>query len=191
MSNWVYTRDIPFASHNPSADQPVMQTNANSIDSLIQEDHFGFNDNNGGLHKKVSLVNNAGPFATVSGAGSELYGSNNEWVFTNASLAGAGIFMTNSAAPPIDLAKGSTFLPGGMVMQWGSGVTSTGTFGVFNDTLLYGLSTVYCALTSAVSSGDAVANIAVISPNVSILLKNISGPVSTPVLVYWLVIGKL
>jgi len=53
MSNWVYTRDIPFASHNPSADQPVMQTNANSIDSLIQEDHFGFNDNQGGWHKVI------------------------------------------------------------------------------------------------------------------------------------------
>src|SRR5258705_11137856 len=53
MSNWVYTRDIPFASHNPSADQPVMQINANSIDSLIQEDHFSFNDNQGGWHKVI------------------------------------------------------------------------------------------------------------------------------------------
>lgn len=69
MSNWVYTRDIPFASHNPSADQPVMQTNANSIDSLIQEDHFSFNDNQGGWHKVIHQLNEVADPATIPTVG--------------------------------------------------------------------------------------------------------------------------
>lgn len=69
MSNWVYTRDIPFASHNPSADQPVMQTNANSIDSIIEEDHFSFNDNQGGWHKVIHQLNQISDPATIPNVG--------------------------------------------------------------------------------------------------------------------------
>lgn len=55
MSNIIYTRDIPFSSHNPSSDQPIMQTNTNSIDDIITVDHYGFNDsgNRSGYHKII------------------------------------------------------------------------------------------------------------------------------------------
>jgi len=61
MPNFQFTRDTPFATHNPSSDQPIMQTNTNSEDSIWTVDHFGFNDNNGGLHKQVHLKNEAAP----------------------------------------------------------------------------------------------------------------------------------
>jgi hypothetical protein len=50
MPNFVYNRDIPDAPNNPSDDQPDMKDNTNSTDDLIDEDHYSFNDNNGGLH---------------------------------------------------------------------------------------------------------------------------------------------
>ncbi len=53
MPNFTYSINVPAASHNPSADQPIMQTNTNSIDSIITIDHFGFNDNQGGWHKNI------------------------------------------------------------------------------------------------------------------------------------------
>ncbi|MFI5416032.1 MAG: hypothetical protein ACHQXJ_01640 [Nitrososphaerales archaeon] len=56
MTNYPYTDNIPFASDNPSNDQPNMQTNTNSIDNLINEDHYSFNQNNGGFHKQVRMV---------------------------------------------------------------------------------------------------------------------------------------
>jgi hypothetical protein len=53
MPFFSFTRDIPFASHNPSSDQPIMQTNTNSEDSIWPIDHHGFNDNLGGYHNII------------------------------------------------------------------------------------------------------------------------------------------
>jgi len=54
--SFTYIRDIPFASHNPSTDQPNMQTNTNSIDNLLQIDHVSFNDvTNSGKHLHVTF----------------------------------------------------------------------------------------------------------------------------------------
>ncbi len=52
MPLFTYERDIPDAPNNPSADQPDMKINTNSIDSLIGVDHYSFNQNLGGLHKQ-------------------------------------------------------------------------------------------------------------------------------------------
>jgi len=59
MPNFIYTTNIPAAPHNPSADQPIMQVNANSINSIIGVDHYSFNSVDGGYHKQVNLVNEA------------------------------------------------------------------------------------------------------------------------------------
>jgi hypothetical protein len=124
MSNWVYTRDIPFASHNPSADQPVMQTNANSIDSLIQEDHFGFNDNNGGLHKQSTYVNESAPSTAAGqlalyskgapGGPSALYLIRDNNAGTETQLSSLTIGTAVAAT------TGASWLPGGLLIQWGS-----------------------------------------------------------------------
>lgn len=55
MPNFTYTRDIPDGPHNPSVDQPDMKTNNNSIDDLIEIDHYSFNDatNFSGYHKVI------------------------------------------------------------------------------------------------------------------------------------------
>ena len=188
MPNFTYITGIPAASHNPSTDQPDMQINTNSTDSIISVDHFGFNDNNGGYHKKVSLVNNAGPFPTPGGVGSVLYGSNNDWVFTNASLAGAGVQMTVGAKPPIALANGSTFLPGGILLQWGTGVTVAGTL---VQPYTYAFSTFFNATATVGSLGgsNAIVSINTLNPaQITITTFNPSGaPVN--VQVFWMAIG--
>jgi len=55
MTNFSYNRDIPDGPNNPSNDQPLMKTNTNSTDDLINEDHYSFGVNNGGLHKQVRM----------------------------------------------------------------------------------------------------------------------------------------
>lgn len=50
-----YNKDIPFATHNPSNDQPKMQVNTNSTDLLINHDHYSFNFALGGTHKQVNF----------------------------------------------------------------------------------------------------------------------------------------
>ncbi len=51
--NLNYIRNIPFESHNPSVDQPDMQTNTNSIETWVSVDHHGFEDNEGGYHTVI------------------------------------------------------------------------------------------------------------------------------------------
>lgn len=186
MPNFTYTTNIPAASHNPSADQPIMQTNTNSIDSLIQVDHYSFNDNNGGYHKQVNLVNEANP-GTPAGVGSVLFGKSNEWHFQNASLGVNSIQMTNSAAFPVAAAQGRSFLPGGIVIEWGNGTTGVGT-GVLTQNFISAYTTIFCALATAASTGDAIANVAYNTTQMNVITKNNSGAiVSRPV--SWMVIG--
>lgn len=53
MTNVPYNTNIPFASNSPSQDQPKMQENTNSLKSLIEIDHVGFGNNQGGYHQDI------------------------------------------------------------------------------------------------------------------------------------------
>jgi len=150
MPNFTYNRDIPDAPNNPSNDQPPMKVNTNSIDNLINEDHYAFNDNNGGLHKRVRLIDllaipgalAAGmgtlytKLATSSGVSTESNifftpdNSGNEYQLTRpitgnfASFSALGAFGTVTAG--YTRTAGWTFLPGGMLMQYGNVTRAAG-----------------------------------------------------------------
>lgn len=53
--SFTYTTSIPATNNNPSDDQPDMQTNTNSINSLIAVDHVSFNNSAGGKHLQVTF----------------------------------------------------------------------------------------------------------------------------------------
>lgn len=75
MPYFIYDATIPASSHNPSDDQPIMQTNAASIDSIISEDHWGFNAggmNFSGYHKVIRLPPQVSDPAAIVGIG-QLY----------------------------------------------------------------------------------------------------------------------
>lgn len=55
MTNFAYNRNIPASPNNPSNDQPLMQTNTNSTDDILEVNHVSFEANNGGLHTKVQF----------------------------------------------------------------------------------------------------------------------------------------
>lgn len=67
MSVFDYTENIPSAPHNPSADQPSMQINTNSISNLIDVDHVGFNASNGGYHTIIHQITQIAPPANIPG----------------------------------------------------------------------------------------------------------------------------
>lgn len=136
MPFFSYNRDIPFASNNPSDDQPDMQTNTNSIDDLIEVDHFSFEDANGGYHQKSTYVAGGNP-GSVSGAAQ---------IFAKAVTYTGGdidteLFMkkaSNDINDPNGVIQltdtkfgasasnsGYSWLPGGIIIQWGR---STSTF---------------------------------------------------------------
>lgn len=187
MTNWVYTRDIPFASHNPSSDQPTMQTNTNSIDSLIEEDHYSFNDNNGGYHKVIRLPPQVANPASIAGIGQVFTKTitGDEELFYESGL-GVIVQLTNVDAAPVAAGAGRSFLPGGIVIEWGSGTTVGG---ALTQNFISAYSTVFYGNVTAVSTGDAIANLVVITnTDISVATRNNAGAlINRPV--FWMVIG--
>ncbi len=123
---FTYNNGIPAANNNPSVDQPNMQTNTDSIDSIINVDHYSFETNFDGTHKQVQLKNAAGINGAIpaglQGVGFEtLYssataGTGQLWYVQGANAT--GIQLTGPGTPTPST-NGYTFLPGGILMQWG------------------------------------------------------------------------
>lgn len=113
-----YNTGIPAAGNAPSADQPLMLTNFGSISSIIAADHVGFNTGGGGTHKQVSLNDEASPALQANSA---LYSNSGNLYFKNGSQ---DTKMTGIA--PLVAASGYTYLPGGLLLQWGTDTIPSG-----------------------------------------------------------------
>lgn len=143
MPLYIYTDGIPNVNNDPSDDQPDMQVNTNSIDGIIGEDHFSFNNINGGLHQKCRLVDQSGIPSGVAGGMGTIY---SKLEATSASTKESNLFLTPDATgnqyqlsrtistaftnfgtylaygtPPGGKTQkgGWTFLPGGLLLQYG------------------------------------------------------------------------
>lgn len=121
-NNFDYNTDIPNAPNNPSNDQPLMKVNTNSINSLIGIDHVGFSTNGSGIHKQVTLINEAAP-GLGDGAG-VLYANlqnSQSWPFWQ---NGAGTASQIISQVPTSTTVGPssgyvTSLPGGLTVSAG------------------------------------------------------------------------
>ena len=134
-----YTTNLPVATNSPSQDVTNMTNNTNSLNAILgTRDIIGFNVANSGCHQSMNLqeTNTAGTPTlpgsapgvpgVIAGAGfGTLYASTN-----SAQIGGnAGeIFFTRGGATQIQMTgpgtptaatNGSTFLPGGILLQWG------------------------------------------------------------------------
>jgi hypothetical protein len=144
VTNYAYKKDIPAANHNPSVDQPDMKDNTNAIANLIGEDHYTFGVANGGFHKQIRLpklnttadlsprISNSGTLwtqvNTSVGASTEtnlhyIPGTGaNDYQLTRCIASGAALFGTttqNYNGVGASYFGGWTFLPGGLLMQYG------------------------------------------------------------------------
>ena len=134
-NNFTYNNNVPNPPDNPSVDVPDMQTNSMSIESIIGVDHVTFNTNGGGIHKQVTLANEAAP--GLGDGNGVLYGNvgpSNSWPFWQNSLQSFQVIGGNSANLPrfatntnyqassgtIPSTNGGwSYLPGGMMIQYG------------------------------------------------------------------------
>jgi len=69
MTNVIYNIDIPDGPNNPSQDQPKMKTNTNSLKSLIEIDHIGFGNNQGGYHNIIHQPPQVSDPGVIAGVG--------------------------------------------------------------------------------------------------------------------------
>lgn len=120
MPTFSYNLNIPNGPNNPSSDQPLMQTNTNSINSLISQDHFTFGTGNDGYHQQVNLVAEASP---------ALNGNLVLYTLNNTAITGGRqvLWAKNSAqdlplftGPAAGSTNGYSSIYGGIILQWGT-----------------------------------------------------------------------
>jgi len=136
MTIYNYNLGIPATNNDPSQDQPNMRINNDSIYNLVGVDHINFGNANNGKHKQVQLQTGNIPPGLINGFETlyaKVAAGNGELFFTRG-LSGTEIQMTGPGAPSI-IANGSTFLPGGLILQWGTyvAVATTATSKNFNS----------------------------------------------------------
>src|ERR1700676_4965764 len=82
--NLPYNASIPAAADPPKNDQPIMLINAQSINSWVQIDHFGFGNAFGGYHNLIHLVDQLTPFMAVGELYNETQGSDTQLFYESA-----------------------------------------------------------------------------------------------------------
>jgi hypothetical protein len=117
-----YNLNIPFSTHNPSSDQPLMETNTNSIASIIAVDHVGFNVTGAGevsgQHEQVTFNSNNVPAAFTYPI---LYTNND--ASANPQLFFSTTSAANSTNQYVAAGNGSVLLLGGIIIKWGFAAT--------------------------------------------------------------------
>lgn len=116
-----YNLNIPFATHNPSVDQPNMEANNNNIATYVAVDHVAFNTSGSGQHNQVTF--NANNIPAVPTAPPVLFtntvGSLPQLFFYSGAAASGSNQYTAAAN------QGSTFMLGGIIAKWGVANTNS------------------------------------------------------------------
>lgn len=107
---FTFDNTIPAANNDPSADQPDLLINNQSIASILDVDHIGFNQTSGGTHKQINFSSQNVPGAVADPAAIEfttagtvavhpqLYYKNSQGTFPLSSIRAFGSF-TLGATP--------------------------------------------------------------------------------------------
>jgi hypothetical protein len=196
--NISYNTNIPFATNNPSNDQPLMEQNTNAINTWAGIDHVGFNVGGGfnsGQHLQVTFNSDNVPSLPT---GNDPSGNKIGVLFTK--TVGAGtinqlFYYAGSAAQSstqyVSSANGSTFVLGGIIMKWGN-VTATDNTTIsfpvafpnncYNVQITVNATTVLPTLVTV--SGAPIAG--GFTPRV----KDTNGTTTSPISIFYLAIGN-
>ena len=131
MTTISYNGNIPNPPNAPSADVNTMQANARAISQWVDIDHEGFNNILGGWHKIIHIPQIAGntdpaPVTSPANAG-QLYTKTIAGDLELFYESSGGIIsqLTAPSITPLPAINGYSYLPGGIIVQWGL-KTSTG-----------------------------------------------------------------
>lgn len=204
-----YQPTIPTGLVNLDVDYQNIQENFSQLDTQFGIDHTAFSNNStpplNGYHKAVHMVQQAAP-AAVSNVGSLYCTTNNDGLSNDETLyyltgGNKTIQMTRNVQPSNNATSGLTFLPGGMIMQWGfvtaqisfsAGQTGTVTFPTEFPNDCYTVFTQIAYTSNAEKpGGDKVGNVSVLrsfSPaSFSWTVHRLSSGYSR---FYWIAIGN-
>lgn len=207
MPLYSYNLNIPDAPNDPSSDQPLMKTNTNNIDAIIDEDHYSFDEANGGLHRQVripvsgaipgGLIASSGTLYTKTSVEGTLFYSpdttGDEYQLTRTITASFAEFGTNTNYSGT-LNGGWTFLPGGLLLQYGlatsSGTALPNTIVTLPVTMTNSAYSVNCTILTTVDSRFFVEVYDVSTNQFRAVTRDSSGSKTSGITFYWQVIGS-
>lgn len=181
MPNFTYTRDIPAGNLTPAQNRPNMEINTNSSDSIWDVDHYGFNDNNGGTHQKITFPLNisdpgAGPFTPLIFTKNDAFTIPQLFYYTGTSA--------QSSTQYVAAASGSVLLLGGIIIKWGTG-TANNTAPVNNFTPPFP-HTCFAVTANQFAQTGTPSAVSVSNFNVSSFRAGSPGPLN----IVWIAIGN-
>jgi len=126
-----YDNNIPQPGDIISTSQAQILANFSTLDTSFAINHIAFSEStNAGKHKFCTLIDQTAAPTTAANE-IALYSkavSGVSTLYFSPESAGTEIIM--SGTPPTVAASGSTFLPGGVILKWGTGTAGTAvTFG--------------------------------------------------------------
>ncbi len=129
-ANYHYTTTVPDAPNDPADDQPLMQINTASIGLWADVDHIGYNQGQGGVHNVIHLLPQT---VSVPVIGSYTYlfsktasGYIGDEVLYTRGGGGVGEVQLTVDLAPVASDPGFSYLPGGILIQWGSVLATAG-----------------------------------------------------------------
>lgn len=125
-----YIPSVPTANQKVSQTQAPINTNFNVINNSFNVDHVNIQTlTNQGNHNKVTLVNQAAPLGAVA-QGPIIHSTpvtypgpvtkNELFLFQTSGDGGADVQLSNFFNAVVGSNQGSSFLPGGIVIKWGT-----------------------------------------------------------------------
>lgn len=214
-----FNSSVPATGHNPSADYTVMQNNNVSDVSMWATDHIGFNTNGSGYHQQVRMPAETIPSvvagfggaycktATSTGASTETNlfftpdASGNEYQLTRTITSNFALFGANTNnynGVGTQFTGGWTFLPGGLIMQYGqlyinAGLAaSSGTivFPIAFNATPYNLNMTLICKSTQTSQTQTLSFIDTQTSSTQFKWNLLSNPGNSYVGIYWTAIGK-
>lgn len=116
-----YQPNVPLSGNSLGQTRPIINTNFVDIDLAFRANHVPMTTNNTGYHTHVDMTAqaaNPNPIATLVSHYSKQVAGITEWFFQREAPGSQVIQM--SRLTPVPLSQGFTFLPGGLLLQWGS-----------------------------------------------------------------------
>ncbi len=192
-----YTNNVPLSGQSLGGTRNPINANFQAIDTTFSVNHVGYNDSGAGKHNFVNLPEQA---SAPSGASNEgtLYakddGTRTALYWVQETGQGSEVKMTG--VTPVAAANGYTFLPGGLLLQWGvvasPGTSGTVTFSANNIAFPTSLYNVQLSVSRTGSFGSSpTAGVAVINSGSAFSSTTFSYLCSTSgnVNLYWTAIG--
>lgn len=130
-----YQPNIPLSGDQISKSQSDIKGNFAEINTFVGVDHVAFADPGAGMHKGIHLADGVPAPAIVAGQ-IGFYNSASNLYVKNGVAAAIPINGTLSRA--VTTPKGWTYLPNGMILQWGDGIAPNSDPGVVENNTFAG-----------------------------------------------------